>query len=189
MKIALFASGNGTNVESIIRSVETGQLTAEISGIYCDVATAKVIERGKKHGYPVYVFLPSDYQSRRAFEEAIVDQLQQDQVELVVLAGYMRIIRYALLDHYANKIVNIHPALLPQFPGKQGIKDAYVAGVTETGVTVHWVDHGVDTGPIIAQEPLKVDPNWELAELEAEIHAIEHRLYPAVLQSIIEGSH
>lgn len=186
MKIALFASGNGSNVQAIIDAVSQDKLQAEIVGLFCDNPTAYVIERARQANIPTLVLSPKMCESRQQWEKKIVAFLQQQQAELVVLAGFMRIVGQPLLEAYPNRIMNIHPSLLPNFPGKSGIKDAYEANVSQTGVTVHWVDAGIDTGPIIQQETLAIDPSWTLDTLETHIHAIEHRLYPQTIQQVIE---
>lgn len=117
---------------------------------------------------------------------ALLNLLKKNQIDLVILAGYMRIVGEKLLQAFPKRIINIHPALLPSFPGLHGIKDAFEAGVAETGVTVHYVDSGVDTGPVIAQEKVIIDKNDTLEILEEKIHAVEHGLYPAVIAKIIK---
>jgi len=184
MNIALFASGNGSNVQAIIDTVKAGELDADISYLICDQPGAYVIERGKKENIPVLVSSPKDFESREEWERHVIDYLKKKGVELIVLAGFMRLLKKPMLQAFPNKIINIHPSLLPAFPGKNGIKDAYEAGVKKTGVSVFYVDEGMDTGRIIAQEPIDVDPAWSLEELEQAIHQVEHRLYPAVLQKL-----
>lgn len=185
MRIALFASGNGSNVQAIIEAVDNKQLEADIVCLFCDKPGAYVLERAAKIGLDTFVAQPSDYATRQDWEKAIVQYLKGHKVDLIVLAGFMRIIGDELLNNFP--IINIHPALLPAFPGAHGIEDAFNAGVEETGVTVHWVDNGIDTGPIIAQEHLNINPEWQLADLEEKIHAIEHELYPRTIQYIIDN--
>lgn len=186
MKLALFASGNGSNVQAIVEAVKIGTLQAEIVGLVCDNPTAFVIERAQNVGIETLVLSPKQCANKQAWEEQVVTFLQEKGTELVVLAGFMRIVGPTLLEAFPQRITNIHPSLLPNFPGKSGIQDAFDAKVSKTGVTIHWVDAGVDTGPIIRQETLNIDPNWTLEQLETRIHAIEHRLYPETLQQIIE---
>ncbi|MDO4432706.1 MAG: phosphoribosylglycinamide formyltransferase [Aerococcaceae bacterium] len=186
MKLALFASGNGSNVQAILEAVKIGMLQAEIVGLVCDNPAAFVIERAQNAGIETFVLSPKQCANKQAWEEQVVTFLQEKGTELVVLAGFMRIVGPTLLEAFPQRITNIHPSLLPNFPGKSGIQDAFDAKVSQTGVTIHWVDAGVDTGPIIRQETLNIDPNWTLEQLETRIHAIEHRLYPETLQQIIE---
>lgn len=187
MNIALFASGTGSNVQAIIDAKNAGQLPANLVALFCDNKQAAVIDKAQKADMDVLVLSPKDCPSRQTWEEAIVAFLQERQIDLIVLAGFMRIIGPGLLKAYPNRIMNIHPSLLPAFPGRNGIQDAFEAQVEETGVTVHWIDEGIDTGEIIAQEALKIDPSWDLAQLEEEIHKIEHTLYPRVIKEFIEA--
>lgn len=186
MKLALFASGNGSNVQAIIEAAQEGIITETIQCIVCDNPRAYVIERAKEAGIQTFVLSPNDCSSREEWEEAILNFLLDNQVDFIVLAGFMRIIGEQLLNHYPQKIINIHPSLLPAFPGRRSIEDAFEAKVEETGVTVHYVDSGIDTGEIIAQEGLTIQKHWTLDELENHIHAIEHRLYPITIQKTID---
>lgn len=186
MRLAIFASGNGSNFEILAKEVATGCLHSHrIACLICDNPKAYVIERAKQYKIPTYVIQPKDYPSKAAYERAILEKLAQEKVEFIVLAGYMRIIGPTLLTPYSQKIINIHPALLPQFPGRQGIQDAFDSQVAETGVTIHFVDQGIDTGPIIAQKKVKIAPNDTLETLETKIHQVEHDLYPKVLAQVL----
>lgn len=184
MKIALFASGNGSNVQTIIDQVDAGQLAVKIACLVCDKPEAFVIERAKEVGIPVFVSTPKAFNCREEWERAVVTFLAPYQVDYVILAGFMRILKTPILNAYPNRIINIHPSYLPAFPGKNSIQDAYDAGASETGVTVFYVDAGIDTGTIIAQEKIKVHPKWTLKDLEEAVHLVEHRLYPKVLQMV-----
>jgi len=185
MRIAVLASGNGSNFEIIAQAVKEKEIEAEIVLLFSDHSDAYVLERGKKFKVPSESFVLKEFPDKKAYESALLELLKSYNVELVVLAGYMRIIGKDLLRAFPNRIVNIHPALLPNFPGLHGIKDAYEAGVKETGVTIHYVDSGVDTGPIIAQEKVQVSEEDTLSDLETKIHQVEHRLYPQVLAKIV----
>lgn len=185
MKIAIFASGNGSNFQAIVEAVKEGKLDSEISFLFCDNPQAFVVERAQQLDIPTIVFSPKDFCSKEVYEAELLQRLTEKNIQLVVLAGYMRIIGSTLLETFTNRIINIHPSLLPQFPGCYGIKEAFEAGVKETGVTIHYVDDGVDTGPIIKQEKVLVDQNDTLETLATKIHQIEHRLYPEVLAEII----
>ena len=186
MRIAVFASGNGSNFQAIAEAIASKQIDATICFLFCDNPKAYVIERAKKLGVPFKVFSPRNYENRAAYERELLNQLELHAVDLIVLAGYMRIIGPTLLRAYANRILNIHPSLLPSFPGKSSIQDAFEANEKETGVTVHFVDEGVDTGPIIAQEKVAILPEDTVDSLEARIHQVEHRLFPQVIQKVIE---
>ncbi|MGL5798308.1 MAG: formyltransferase family protein, partial [Cetobacterium sp.] len=133
-----------------------------------------------------YFVNPKEYGSKMEFEEKIIEILKKEEIEYIALAGYMRIISPVLLEEYFNKIINIHPAYLPEFPGKDGIGDAFEAGVNKTGVTIHYVDSGVDTGKIIYQERIKIDINSTLEELRKKVHEVEHKIYPMVLTKLFK---
>ena len=186
MRIAVFASGNGSNFQAIAEAIASKQIDAIICFLFCDNPKAYVIERAKKMGIPFTVFSPKNYENRAAYETELLKQLEINAVDLIVLAGYMRIIGPTVLMAYANRILNIHPSLLPYFPGRNSIQDAFEANEKETGVTVHFVDEGVDTGPIIAQEKVAILPEDTVDSLEARIHQVEHRLFPQVIQKVIE---
>lgn len=187
MRIAVFASGNGSNFQAIAEAIASKQVDATLSFLFCDNPKASVIERAKKMGIPFKVFSPKNYENRAAYESELLNQLELNAVDLIVLAGYMRIIGPTVLTAYANRILNIHPSLLPSFPGRNSIQDAFEANEKETGVTVHFVDEGVDTGPIIAQEKVAILPEDTLDSLEDRIHQVEHRLFPQVIQKVIEN--
>ncbi|MGX7203776.1 phosphoribosylglycinamide formyltransferase [Enterococcus pingfangensis] len=187
MRIAILASGNGSNFEVIAQAVKEKKIAAEIVLLFSDHRDAYVLERGKKFKIACESFEVKEFPDKKQYETALLDLLKRYEVELVVLAGYMRIIGEDLLAAYPKRIINIHPALLPDFPGLHGIKDAYEAGVKETGVTIHYVDSGVDTGPIIAQKAVQIEKTDSLFDLETKIHQVEHQLYPKVLAKIVEN--
>ncbi|EAC9513095.1 phosphoribosylglycinamide formyltransferase, partial [Listeria monocytogenes] len=132
------------------------------------------------------VLEPAAFASKAAFESKLIEELQDHVIDFIVLAGYMRIIGNTLLSAYEGRVINIHPSLLPSFPGKSGIADAFAYGVKVTGVTVHYVDAGIDTGPIIAQEIVRIDTDDTLTSVTEKIHQVEHQIYPAVLAEIVE---
>lgn len=186
IKIAIFASGSGTNFEAVAQAVKQGKIKGNLELLVCDNAEAYALKRAEKLKIPAAVILPKSFISKKEFELKILEQLRAHSIDLIVLAGYMRIIGNTLLEAYPEKILNIHPSLLPDYPGKQGIKDAYNDGAIETGVTVHLVDQGIDTGPILAQERIMIEPEETLNSLEERIHRVEHKLYPVVIQQYIE---
>ena len=186
MRFAVFASGNGSNFQVIADAVKNEEIAGEIALLFSDNREAKVLERAEKMNIPSYSFSPKEFEKKSIYEGEILHLLEENQVEFIVLAGYMRLIGPALLEAYPERIINIHPSLLPAFPGLRGIKDAYESGVAETGVTVHYIDKGIDTGPIIVQESVVISSEDTLEALEEKIHQVEHRLYPAVLKQIIE---
>ncbi|WP_409291207.1 phosphoribosylglycinamide formyltransferase [Peribacillus sp. SCS-37] len=185
-RIAVFASGSGSNFHSISEAVRENKLDAEIVLLVCDRPGALAARRADQKGIPAFVFSPKDYSGKQAFEEEILSRLEECRADLIVLAGYMRLIGPTLLSAYPGRIINIHPSLLPAFPGRDAIGQAFDAGVKVTGVTVHYVDEGMDTGPIIAQKALNVLGGDTRETLQAKIQEIEHKLYPAVLQELLE---
>lgn len=185
-QLAVFASGSGTNFQAIVDAAKKGMLPAHVALLVCDKPGAKVIERAEREHIPAFVFSPKDYAAKAEFEQAILAQLRKYHIDFIALAGYMRLVGPTLLDAYEGKIVNIHPSLLPAFPGKDAIGQAYRAGVKVTGVTIHYVDEGMDTGPIIAQRAVPIHDGEPLEQLETRIHEVEHELYPAVLKTLLE---
>ncbi len=187
LHIAILASGNGSNLQAIIDAIESHKLDAKIQCVLSDRKSAFALERAKKHNIPAYFINPKDYPSREQHENALAQKLEEHQVELIVLAGYMRLLTSNFVQIFQGKIINIHPALLPSFPGAHGIEDAFKYGVKITGVTIHFVDDGVDTGPIIVQVPVEIKNTDTLETLAQHIHDQEHRLYPQVIQLFAQG--
>lgn len=186
MKIAIFASGNGSNFEAIAQAVEKQDIQAEIAVLFCDQKSAFVLERAAKYQVPTVSFSPKDFSSKVDYENEIKRMMHEFDVELIVLAGYMRIVGLTLLEAFPKKIINLHPSLLPSFPGLHGIQDAFDYGVKVSGITIHYIDEGVDTGPIIAQMPTEITTEDTLESLEEKIHQLEHYWYPKVLGEIIQ---
>lgn len=186
MKLAVFASGNGSNFQAIAEAIVNGTIDAELTLLFCDKKDAYVVKRARSMSIPVISFSPKDFESKAMYEAEILHLLEEEQIDLVVLAGYMRIIGPTLLEAFSRRMINIHPSLLPHFPGLHGIRDAFYANVPETGVTIHYVDDGVDTGPIIAQEKVEIEAIDTLDTLEEKIHNVEHKLFPTVLSQLIK---
>lgn len=184
--IAVFASGSGSNFQAIQEAIERGELQANIALVVTDKPGAYVETRAAQFHIPVLALSPKSFDTKAAYEQAIVDELRARDIEWVVLAGYMRLVSDTLLTAYASKIVNIHPSLLPSFPGKDAIGQALAHGVKVTGVTVHFVDEGMDTGPIIAQTAVNV-VEGDREQTEAAIHKAEHALYTVALQQLFAG--
>lgn len=180
-RIAVFASGQGSNFQNLLDASRAGELDAEIVLLVCDKPQAFVVERARRAGVECYLFDPKAYARREDYEAEIAAELEKRSVDLVVLAGYMRLLTAALVEPYAGRMINIHPSLLPAFPGKNAIGQAWDYGVKVTGVTVHLVDGGMDTGAVVAQEAVEIAPNDTLESLEGKIHAAEQRLYPQVV--------
>ncbi|MFC4388988.1 phosphoribosylglycinamide formyltransferase [Gracilibacillus marinus] len=184
-KLAVFASGTGSNYDAIVEAIRTNQLDAELTILVCDNPNAKVIEKAKANGTPMFVFDPKQYVDKAMFETKIVEVLQEASVDLVILAGYMRLVGPTLLQHFEDRMINIHPSLLPAFPGLDAIGQAFDAGVKVSGVTIHFVDQGMDTGKIIAQEAVKIEENMTREALQQAIQKVEHHLYPQTIQQLI----
>ena len=186
LKIGVLLSGGGTNLQAIIDQIAEG-LLVEIVKVVSSRPDAYGIERAKAAGIPVCVLNREVYADRDAADALIVEELQAVGAEYVVMAGYMRMVTPVMLAAFPDRVVNLHPALLPSFKGAHGISDAFNAGVKVTGVTVHLANEEYDKGPIIAQEPVRIEEDDTLESLEAKIHAVEHELYPRVLRIIAEG--
>lgn len=182
---AVLASGTGSNALALAAAAERGEIPARLACIVCDRPGAPIVERGRAAGIEVVVLDRADFQDRDAHEAKIVATLHERDVEFVALAGYMRICGPVFLSAYEGRTLNVHPSLLPAFPGRDAIGDALAAGVRVTGVTVHLVDAGVDTGPIVAQEAVEVEPGDDRASLAARIHAVEHRIFAPALAALI----
>ena len=173
--IGVLVSGEGTNLQALI------DVAAPIAAVASNRAGVNALERAEDAGIPVRVFELDRYANRDARDREMADWLRLRGVDLVVLAGYMHLLTSSFLDRFPDRIVNVHPSLLPAFPGARAIEDALSAGVETTGVTVHYVDEGLDTGAVIRQEPVAVEPRSTLAE---RIHAVEHRLLPEVVEEL-----
>ncbi|MBY8914152.1 phosphoribosylglycinamide formyltransferase [Bacillus sp. YC2] len=184
-KFAVFASGNGSNFEAIANRLKEENWDAELSLLVTDKPQAKAVERAEALNIPSFAFEPSAYENKAAFERAIIEQLRLHEAELIVLAGYMRLIGDTLLKAYGGKIINIHPSLLPAFPGIDAIGQAHRAGVKVAGITVHYVDEGMDTGPIIAQKAFEIQENDTLEDMEKTIHELEHKWYPSMIKQLL----
>ncbi|OQX79015.1 MAG: phosphoribosylglycinamide formyltransferase [Candidatus Omnitrophica bacterium 4484_70.1] len=188
MNIAILASGRGTNFEAIVKAVKKGKIPeAEIKLLITDKEDAFVRRRAKRFKIKDIFVDPKKFKSREDFDRFVVKILKKEKIELVVLAGFMRILSRYFVKQFKNKILNIHPALLPAFKGKDAIKRAYSYGVKVTGVTIHFVDEKVDHGPIIIQKALEIKKGESLEELEERIHRLEHKLYPYVIRLFVEG--
>ncbi len=176
--VGVLASGNGTNLQAIIEAIERNEVAARVSLVISDNPGAGALERAEKKGIPGICFQRSSYASREEMERDMVEALQKEKVELVVLAGFMKVLSPYFINAFQEKIMNIHPSLLPALPGQNAVKKALEYGVKVTGCTVHFVDEGVDTGPVILQEAVPVLQNDDEAALHQRIHAAEYRCYP-----------
>lgn len=187
MNIAVLASGNGSNFQAIARYIKENNIGAEIKLLISDVESAYVRKRARDYSVPDVFINPKEYENREGFNNKILNVLKENDIDLVLLAGFMRVLCPFFVAEYKNRMLNIHPALLPSFKGENAIKDAYDYGVKVTGVTVHFVDEKVDHGPIVLQEAVFVDKEDDLESLENKIHKTEHRLYPEAVRLLVEG--
>jgi phosphoribosylglycinamide formyltransferase 1 len=185
-RIAVLASGTGTNLQAIIDTVH-GRDGIELVAVASNNPDAMALERARRAGVEVGVFGRESYADREARDRAIGDWLEEREVHLIVLAGYMELLSPSFVGRFRNRIVNVHPALLPSFPGLDAVGQALAHGVKVTGVSVHFVDEGVDSGPIILQRAVDVPESREWDDLEERIHAVEHELLPETIRLIAAG--
>jgi len=183
----VLASGRGSNLQALIDACAANELDARIVLVLSDNPAAAALERARAASIQAAVIERKNFGSREAFDKALADAVQQAGAELVCLAGFMRILSGVFLERFGGMIINIHPALLPAFPGLDAQRQALAHGVKITGCTVHFVDEGVDTGPIIVQEPVRVEPGDTVETLSARILDQEHKLYPEAVRLIAEG--
>lgn len=184
-RLVVLASGTGTNLQAILDRLH-GREGIEVVGVGSDKPAAKALERARSAGIDAAVFPRDDHPDRESRDVAMGDWIESRKADLIVLAGYMQLLSEGFVARFRNRIVNIHPALLPAFPGLDAIGQALEAGVEATGVTVHFVDEGVDTGPVIVQRKVQVPADRDRERLEAAIHAVEHELYPEAICMIAE---
>jgi phosphoribosylglycinamide formyltransferase, formyltetrahydrofolate-dependent len=185
--IAVLVSGNGTNLQAIIDNINNGYIPAKIAVVLSDEKKAFALERAKKAGIDTVALDKKDFKTREDFDREIVKRLKEKRVELVVLAGFMRLLSPYFINEYRDRIINIHPALLPSFKGAHGVKDAIEHGVKVTGVTVHFVDEHLDSGPIILQKTVEIKEGDTEEALLNRIHKEEHRIYPEAIKLFVEG--
>ncbi|MFI5122865.1 MAG: phosphoribosylglycinamide formyltransferase [Vicinamibacteria bacterium] len=186
MRVGVLASGTGTNLQAILDQLH-GRDGIEVAAVGSDKADAQALERAREAGIATAVFALSEYADRGRRDLAIADWLEGHDIGLVVLAGYMQLLSAGFVSRFADRVINVHPALLPSFPGLDAVGQALAHGVRVTGVTVHFVDEGVDSGPIVLQRPVPVPADRDRASLEATIHATEHVLLPEAIRLIAAG--
>lgn len=187
-RIAVFASGQGTNFQSLVDAANRGELGgAEIALLVCDKPQAPVVKRAENAGVEHFLFQPKQYNSREDYEREIAAELQKRNIDLIVLAGYMRLLTSVLVEPYEGRMINIHPSLLPAFPGVNAIGQAFDYGVKVTGATVHFVDGGMDTGAIIAQRTVEIHEGESVDSVEERIHVVEKEMYPQVVSWLAQG--
>ena len=191
MRLGILGSGSGSNMQAILDAIDAGQLAAQIALVLSDNPDAFILERARRHGIATGLIdcqgLRTKFPENAQAETA--RRLQAAGVELVCLAGFLRLVKGPLLDAFPNKIINIHPSLLPAFPGLQSWRQALEAGATEAGCTVHVVDDGMDTGPILLQESVPILPGDTAESLHGRIQVVEHRLYPAAIRLAANNSY
>ncbi len=185
-KLVVLASGSGTNLQAILDTLH-GREGIEVVGVGSDQRGARALGRAAEAEVATGIFPREEYADRSARDAALGDWIESRGADLVVLAGYMQLLGDGFVARFRHRIVNVHPALLPAFPGLDAIGQALAAGVETTGVTVHFVDEGVDTGPTILQREVPIPPGRDRRELEAAVHAVEHELYPEAIRMIAEG--
>ena len=188
MNIAVFVSGNGSNLQALIDAEKNGVLAAgKITLVVSDREEAFALERAKKHNKKIYALEAKEFKTREEFDKKIIEKLKKEKIELVVLAGFMRLLSPTFIEAYKDKNINVHPALLPDFKGVHGIKNAFHSGAKQTGVTVHFVNNEMDAGPIIAQEVVEILDEDTLGDLEQKIHKVEHEIYPQIVKLVASG--
>ncbi|MGN0302418.1 MAG: phosphoribosylglycinamide formyltransferase [Anaerotardibacter sp.] len=187
LKIGVLISGSGTNLQALIDSAKAGSLDVEIVKVISSRPDAYGLIRAQEAGIPTVALNRAIFKDKQKADQIIVDELTASGAQYIVMAGYMRMLTPVVLNAFEDKVINLHPALLPSFKGAHGIEDAFNFGVKVTGVTVHFANEEYDKGPIIAQRPVVIEEDDTLETLEEKIHAVEHKLYPEVLQLFAEG--
>jgi len=186
MNLAVLASGRGTNFAAMVKARKKGIFKANLSLVVCDQSKAGVIAKAKRAGVKAVLVKREDFSGKKDFEAQILKYLQEAKIDLIVMAGFMRMLSPEFVRRYRNRVINIHPSLLPSFKGAQAIKDAFDYGVKVTGVTVHLVDDQMDHGPIILQQAVVINKSDTPASLEARIHKIEYKLYSLGIKLFVE---
>lgn len=187
MDIAVLVSGSGTNLQAIIDAIKSGYIKARIALVLSDNKGAYALERAKKAGIETLFVDPKGLQSKEDFDKEIIKNLKKHNVELICLAGYMRVLTPYFVREYKDRILNIHPTLLPSFKGVNGVKDAFDYGAKITGPTVHFVTEKVDAGPIIIQSAVEVKDDDTEDSLMEKVHKEEHKIYPKAIKDFVEG--
>ncbi len=187
MRFAVFASGNGSNLQAIIDSVKAAEIKAELVLVFSNNRKAYALKRAEEAGIKTLFVDPKHYATPQSYERAIVIHLKEAKIDFIVLAGYMKLLTPFFIREYPQKILNVHPSLLPSFKGIDGIKDAFTYGAKVTGVTIHFVDEKMDHGPMIMQEAIKVAEDETLESLAEKIHSVEHKIYPKAIALFAQG--
>lgn len=187
LRFAVFASGNGSNLQAIIDAVKSGVIRAELALVFSDKHRAFALKRAAAAGIKTLCLERKDYASPQSYDRAILIYLKEAKIDFIVLAGYMRLLTPFFIKEYPQKVLNIHPSLLPAFKGIQAIKDTFTYGAKVAGVTVHFADEKMDHGPIILQEGFKLTEKETLESLEARVHKVEHKIYPKAIALFADG--
>lgn len=185
MRVAIFASGNGTNFEVLTNHFQKGDIPGKLALLFCNHPDAPVMERAKRLGVPAESFTVKSCGGKEEYEKQVLRLLQKYQIDFIILAGYLRVVGPTILDHYDHRIVNLHPAWLPEYPGLHSIERAFNDHKKQTGVTVHYIDSGLDSGPIIAQRHVPILADDTVDTLEARVHETEHQLYPEAVKQVL----
>jgi phosphoribosylglycinamide formyltransferase-1 len=187
MNFAVLASGRGSNLQAIINAVKAGDIKADLKVVISDKKDAHALQRAREAQIPAVFIDPKGFKDRVTFDRAVIERLREFKIDFVVLAGFMRLLSGYFIQQYPDKVLNIHPSLLPAFKGTHAIKDAFEQGVKVTGPTVHFVVEAMDAGPIILQEEVSVGPQDTLESLEDKIHQAEYRIYPKAIDLFARG--
>lgn len=185
--IAVFCSGQGTNLQAILEAARDKRVPARVGLVITDQARAKALQRARRFGVEAHFVNPRQFPAKADYERALIKLCQVNGVVLVCLAGFMRVLSPVFVSHFSGRILNIHPALLPAFPGAHAVRDALAWGAKVAGVTVHFVDEKVDHGPILLQEAVPIASGDTEGSLFSRIHKVEHRLYPKAIRLVLEG--
>ena len=185
MRVAIFASGNGTNFEVLTNHFQKGDIPGKLALLFCNHPDAPVMERAKRLGVPAESFTVKSCGGKEEYEKQVLKLLQKYQIDFIILAGYLRVVGPTILDHYDHRIVNLHPAWLPEYPGLHSIERAFNDHKKQTGVTVHYIDSGLDSGPIITQRHVPILADDTVDTLEARVHETEHQLYPEAVKQVL----
>lgn len=185
MRVAIFASGNGTNFEVLTNHFQKGDIPGKLALLFCNHPDAPVMKRAKRLGVPAESFTVKSCGGKEEYEKQVLKLLQKYQIDFIILAGYLRVVGPTILDHYDYRIVNLHPAWLPEYPGLHSIERAFNDHKKQTGVTVHYIDSGLDSGPIIAQRHVPILADDTVDTLEARVHETEHQLYPEAVKQVL----
>jgi len=187
MKFAVFVSGNGSNLQAIIDAVSRGEIKAQCALVVSNKRKALALERAKKAGIKTLCLVSKDYATPQSYERDLVISLKEEKIDFIVFAGFMKVLSSFFIKSYPNKILNVHPSLLPAFKGARGIKDTFTYSTKVAGVTIHFVDDKMDHGPIIMQQAFRVTPRETLKSLEERVHKVEHQIFPKAIALYADG--